>query len=171
MLGESLHLTFEFLTHEVKITSAMSRVEALEAKNSKLKKDLIATMDEANTVKEKAKSLGDNLRAERQLTLEKDEQLQATKEKLKTIAAKAVEAFQQTEEYNIMLFSWYYKGFKLIRRYLVKHTFGVDIENLDMEVVDQEMVADEASQSTAPVEATPGDTPAPPPNGDDAAIA
>ena len=33
------------------------------------------------------------------------------------------------------------------------------------------MVADEASQSTAPVEATPGDTPAPPPNGDDAAIA
>ena len=43
----------------------------MEAKNSKLKKDLIATMDEANTVKEKAKSLGDNLRAERQLTLEK----------------------------------------------------------------------------------------------------
>ena len=171
MLGESLHLTSEFLTHEVKITLAMSRVEALEAENSKLKKDLIATMDEANTVKEKAKSLGDNLRAERQLTLEKDEQLQATKEKLKTIAAKAVEAFQQTEEYNIMLFSWYYKGFKLIRRYLVKHTFGVDIENLDMEVVDQEMVADEASQSTDSVEATPGDTPAPPPNGDDAAIA
>ena len=171
MLGESLHLTSEFLTHEVKITSAMSRVEALEAENSKLKKDLIATMDEANTVKEKAKSLGDNLRVERQLTLEKDEQLQATKEKLKTIAAKAVEAFQQTEEYNIMLFSWYYKGFKLIRRYLVKHTFGVDLENLDMEVVDQEMVADEASQSTAPVEATPGDTPAPPLDGDDAAIA
>ena len=149
----------------------MSRVEALEAENSKLKKDLIATMDEANTVKEKAKFLGEDLRAERQLTLEKDEQLQATKEKLKTIAAKAVEAFQQTEEYNIMLFSWYYKGFKLIRRYLVKHTFGVDLENLDMEVVDQEMVADEASQSTAPVEAAPGDTPAPPLDGDDAAIA
>ena len=70
-----------------------------------------------------------------------------------------------------MLFSWYYKGFKLIRRYLVKHTFGVDLENLDMEVVDQEMVADEASQSTDSVEATPGDTPAPPPDADDAAIA
>ena len=50
-------------------------------------------MDEANTTKEKAKVLADNLRAKRQLTLEKDEQLQATKEKVKTIVAKAIEAF------------------------------------------------------------------------------
>ena len=73
---------------------AMSKVEALEAKNFKLKKDLIVAMDEANTIKEKAKTLGDNLRAERQLTLEKDEQHLATKEKIKTVVAKAVEAFQ-----------------------------------------------------------------------------
>ena len=59
-----------------------------------MKKDLIAAMDEANTVKEKVKVLGDNLRAEWQLTLEKDEQLLAMKEKIKTVAAKAVEAFQ-----------------------------------------------------------------------------
>ena len=50
-------------------------------------------MDEANTVNEKAKVLGDDLRVERQLTLEKDEQLQAAKEKIKTVAAKAIEAF------------------------------------------------------------------------------
>ena len=68
-------------------------MEALEAKNSTLKKDLITAMDEANIVKEKAKSLGDDHRAERQLTLEKDEQLLAAREKLKTIAGKAVEAF------------------------------------------------------------------------------
>ena len=66
----------------------------MEAKNSTLKKDLINAMDEANTIMEKAKSLGDDLRAERQLTLEKDEELLAAREKLKTIAAKAVEAFQ-----------------------------------------------------------------------------
>ena len=71
----------------------LSRMEALEAENSKLKKDLIIAMDEANTVKEKAKALGDDLRAEQQLTLENDEQLLAVKEKIKTIAAKAVEAF------------------------------------------------------------------------------
>ena len=66
----------------------------MEAKNSKLRKDLIAAMDEANIVKEKAKVLSDDLRAERQLTLEKDKQLLAAKEKIKTVVAKFVEAFQ-----------------------------------------------------------------------------
>ena len=78
-------------------------------------------MDEANTVKEKAKVLGDDLKAEQQLILEKDKQLLAAKEKIKTIAVKAVEAFQQTEEYNTVLFSWYYKGFEFLRRYFIMH--------------------------------------------------
>ena len=65
----------------------------MEAENSKLKKDLISTMDETNTIKKKVKVLGDDLKVKRQLTLEKDEQLQAVKEKIKTVAAKAVEAF------------------------------------------------------------------------------
>ena len=59
-----------------------------------LRKDLIAAMDKANTAKEKAKVLFDDLRAERRLTLEKDKQLLAAKEKIKTIVAKSVEAFQ-----------------------------------------------------------------------------
>ena len=170
-VGESLYITSEYLTHKAKIASAVSRVEALEVENSKLKKDLIVVMDKANTVKEKVKALGDDLRAERQLILEKDEQLLAAKEKLKTIAAKVVEAFQQTKEYNTVLFSWYYKGFELLRQYLVKHPSGVDLENLDMEVVDQEMVADEASQSIAPTENAPGDAPLPLLDGDDATTA
>ena len=74
VLGESVHITSEYLTHEAKVTSAVSRVEALEAENSKLKKDLISTMDETNTIKKKVKVLGDDLKVERQLTLEKDEQ-------------------------------------------------------------------------------------------------
>ena len=66
----------------------------MEVKNSKLRKDLIAAMDEANTAKEKAKVLSDDLRAKWQLTLEKDKQLLAAKGKIKTIVAKSVEAFQ-----------------------------------------------------------------------------
>ena len=93
MLGESLHITSELLTQEANVASVMSRMEALEVENSKLKKNLIVAMDEANIIKEKANTFSDDLRAERQLTLDKDEQLLATKEKLKTIAAKAVEAF------------------------------------------------------------------------------
>ena len=58
-----------------------------------MKKELIVAMNEANLVKEKLKTLTDELRAERQLTLEKDEQLAAAKEKIKGIIAKAVEGF------------------------------------------------------------------------------
>ena len=43
----------------------MSRVVASEAENSKLKKDLITAMNEANLAKEKVKTLGDDLRSER----------------------------------------------------------------------------------------------------------
>ena len=65
VLGESLHITSKYPTQEAKVASAVSRVEALEAENSKLKKDLIAAMDEANTIKGKIKVMGDDLRVER----------------------------------------------------------------------------------------------------------
>ena len=137
-------------------------MKVLEKENSTLKKKLIDSMDEAATLKENIKALNADLRVERQLNLEKDDQLQAAKEKLKTIAARSVEAFKQTEEYSTVLFSWYFKGFELLRRYLVKHPTRVDLPSLDLEVVDQEMAMDEAAQSSAPkgdaLERTPGDT-------------
>ena len=150
------------------MASLTSKMEAMEAETSKLKQSLIESMGEANTLKEKVKALSDDLRAERQLTLEKDEQLLGVKESLKTIAARSVEAFQTTDEYNSVLFSWYFKGFELLRRYLVKHPSGVDMAKLDLEEVDQEMAADEANHSatetdaheTAPANEAPEGAPA-----------
>ena len=69
-----------------------------------------------------------------------------------------------------MLFGWYYKGFELLRWYLVMHPSRVDMENLDLKEVDREMAADEASQSTTPTGDVPEDTPLPPFTGDDAAV-
>ena len=94
---------------------ARSKVEALEAEVTKLRKDLIIAMVNANTVKKKAKALANGLKVEKQLTVQKDEQLQATNQKVKSMAAKAVQALQLTEEYNTILFNWYYKGFELLR--------------------------------------------------------
>ena len=68
-------------------------MKGMEAELSKLRKDLIMAIDEVNTTREKARVLSDDQRAERQLTLEKDEQLQAAKERVKTIAIKFYEAF------------------------------------------------------------------------------
>ena len=144
------------------MASLTSRMEALEKENSALKKDLIQSMDESATLREKVKALNSDLRVERQLNLEKDDQLQAAKEKLKTVAARSVEAFQQTEEYSTVLFSWYFKGFELLRRYLVKYPTGVDLQSLDLEVVDQVMAADEAAQSSAPDSEAPAADDAPP---------
>ena len=93
MLGESLHITTEYLTQEAKVASLTSKIEAMEAETSKLKQSLIESMGEANTLKEKVMALSDDLGAERQLTLEKDEQLLGVRESLKTIAARSVEAF------------------------------------------------------------------------------
>ena len=168
MLGESLHITTEYLTQEAKVASLTTRMEALEKENSDLKKNLIASMDEATSLKEKVKVLDDDLRVKRKLTQEKDEQLLSAKEKLVTIAARSVEAFQTTDEYNTVLFSWYFKGFELLKRYLVKHPSGVNMESLDLEEVDKEMALDEAAQSSA----SDGDAPEPAtdaPAGEDAA--
>ncbi|XP_065617430.1 uncharacterized protein LOC136062378 [Quercus suber] len=143
VLGESMHIASEYLTQETKVASLTSRMETLEAENSTLRKNLIESMGESASLKEKLKTLEDELRVERQLTLEKDEQLISTKESLKTIAARSIEAFQTTEEYSTVLFSWYFKGFELLRRFLLKHPSGVDMEKLDLEEVNQEMAADE----------------------------
>ena len=159
MLGESLHITSKHLASEVKVESARSHASSLEAENSKLKKELIAAMNDANLAKKKLKTLTDELRVERELTKEKDEQLVTARERAKGLAAKAVEGFQQTDEYNTVLFSWYFKGFKLLRRYFIKHPSGVDIEKLDLEEVDKEMAVDEVAQSSIAETDAPENTP------------
>ena len=148
-MGESLHITLEYLASEVKVESARSHASSLEAKNSKLKNELIAAMNDANLAKEKLRTLTNKLMVKQELTKEKGEQLAATRERAKRLAAKAVEGFQQTEEYNTVLFSWYFKGFELLRRYFIKHPSGVDLEKLDLEEVDKEMAVDKAAQSSA----------------------
>ena len=70
-----------------------------------------------------------------------------------------------------MLFSWYFKGFELLRRYLVKHPTGADLENLDLEDVDREMAANETSQPMAPKGDAPESASAPPTSDDVAADA
>ena len=86
---------------------AGSKVEALEVEVTKLKRGLITVMDEANIAKEKTKTLANELKVEKQLTVQMDKQLHATNQKVKSMAAKVVQVFHLNEEYNIVLFSWY----------------------------------------------------------------
>ena len=54
--------------------------------------------------------------------------------------AKAVHAFQATDKYNTIMFQWYFKGFELLRRYLIKHG-----PRMDFKAVNKEIEADEAA--------------------------
>jgi len=146
VLGETVHLTTQFLANKEKAVMATSKVEALEAEASRLQRDLIAAMDAHNTSKEQVKVLIEQLGAEKLLTKQKDELVSAN-QRMEAAIAKAVLAFQTTEKYNTILFQWYFKGFELLRRYLMKHRLGTDLENLDFEAIDKEIEADETAQA------------------------
>ena len=63
VLGEIIHITSEYLANE-KAVVANSKMEALKAEGSHLRKDLIAVMDDSNVSREKIKALSNELRAE-----------------------------------------------------------------------------------------------------------
>lgn len=146
---------------------ATSKVEALEAKASGLRKDLIVAMDVNNSSKEKIKALTEELSAEKQLVKQRDEQLVTAKQIMKSAMAKATHAFQLTEEYNAILFSWYFKGFELLKRYLVKHDLETDLEDLEFTAIDKEIKADEAVQAAQATASTGEDPPMPEKGGND----
>ena len=130
-----MHLTTQYLANKEKAVVANSKVEALEAEASGLRKDLIAAMDALNTFKELIQVLTEKLESERQSVKQKDKLLATTAQRIKVAVAKAITAFQTIEEYNTILFQWYFKGFELFRRYLIKHGPGTNLKDLDFEAV------------------------------------
>jgi len=134
---------------------ATSKVEALEAEASGLWKDLIAAMDTHNTSKEQIKALTEQLDSKKLLVKQKDELLALASQRMKATVAKAIHDFQAIDEYNTILFQWYFKGFELLRRYLIKHGLGTDLEELDFEAVDKEIETNEVAQTTASTGADP----------------
>ena len=151
-----MHITTQYLANEEKAVVANSKVEALETEASGLQNDLGAAMDALNASKEKTKVLTEQLESEKQVVKKKDDLLANAGQRMKIAVAKAVIAFQTMEEYNTILFQWYFKGFELLIRYMIKHGFGVDLENLDFEAVDKEIEEDEAAQASAQTAASTG---------------
>ena len=169
VLGETMHITTQYLENEERAVVANSKVEALEAEASGLRKDLVAAMDALNTFKEQAKVLTEQLESEKQSVKQKDDLLATATQRMKVAVAKAVNAFQTTKEYNTILFQWYFKGFELLRRYMIKHGLGTDLEDLDFEAVDKEIEEDEATQASAQTAASTGVEPSQADRNDDGA--
>ena len=124
-----MHITTQYLANEKKAVVANSKVEALEAEASGLRNDLGVAMDALIASKERTKILTEQLEFKKLVVKQKDDLLANAGQRMKIAVAKAVTAFQTTEEYNTILFQWYFKGFELLRRYMIKNGSGVDLEN------------------------------------------
>ena len=164
-----MHITTLYLVNEEKAVMANLKVEVLEVKASGLRNDLGAAIDAFNTSKEQAKVLTEQLESEKQLVKQKDDLFASAAQQMKIAVAKAVTTFQTTEEYNTILFQWYIKGFELLRRYMIKHGLGTDLENLDFEAVDKEIEEDEAAQASAQTVVSTGAEPSQADGDDDGA--
>ena len=93
VLGETMHITTQYLENEERAVVANSKVEALEAEASGLRKVLVAAMDALNTFKEQAKVLTEQLESKKQSVKQKDDLLTTTAQRMKVVVAKAVTAF------------------------------------------------------------------------------
>ena len=99
VLGESLCLTTDYLNIVEKSVVANSKLEFVEVKSSKLRKDLIVAMDETSKANEKIKELSEALRVEKMLVIQKDEEIQATFLKTNVEKEKVVQQFMQFDQF------------------------------------------------------------------------
>ena len=95
-----MHLTTQFLANEEKAIMATSKVEALEAETSELRRDLIAAMDVHNTSKEQVKVLTEQLGVEKLLTKQKDNLLASTSQNVRKYV------FHMLRTYVLILCNW-----------------------------------------------------------------
>ena len=79
---------------------ANSKIESVKAKSSKLMKDLIEALDIANKAKEKVKELSEELRVEKMLIVQKDEEIQAALLQIDSKREKIIQKIMKSEHFS-----------------------------------------------------------------------
>ena len=100
---------------------AQSKAESAEVESSRLRKDLVEAMVQAVKSKEKANELKKALKVEKKLVAQKDDELQAALLQTTEARDKVLAQFQESNHFSDLLFSQYFKGFELLRRWMLKH--------------------------------------------------
>ena len=83
---------------------ANSKVDSVEAKSLKLRKDLIEAMDRATKAKEKVKEVKDALKVEKMLVIQKDKEIQATFLKTDEEHEKVITKFLESDRFSDLQF-------------------------------------------------------------------
>ena len=126
---------------------ANSKVNSIETKSSKLRKVLIEAIDQSTKAKEKVKELKKASKVEKNLIIQKDKEIQAALLKTDEEHEKVIARFLKSNRFSDIQFEQYFKGFKLLRKWMMKHHSHVaDFASLDFEVTNTEILADEANE-------------------------
>ena len=83
---------------------ANSKVHIVEAKSSRLRKDLIEVMDQVTKAMEKVKELKDALKVEKKLVIQKDEEVQAALLKTNEEHEKVITKFLESDRFSNLQF-------------------------------------------------------------------
>ena len=75
-------------------------MESVEVECSKLRKDLIVAMNERNDTNKKIKELIDSLCVEKELVVQKDEEIQSALLKTDVERDKVIQKFKQSNEFS-----------------------------------------------------------------------
>nr|POF18904.1 hypothetical protein CFP56_29727 [Quercus suber] len=144
---KSLRLTTNYLAMKEKVVMVNLRAEVAEVESSKLRKDLIETMDQANEAKAKLKEVIDQLRMERMLVVQKDKEIALMKLNISEERENVVVDFLLSQAFDIITFGKFFKGFELLRWWKIKYHFdAVDYSDMDLEAIDKEMTVDRETE-------------------------
>ena len=136
-------MTIDYSNNKEKVVVANSKVDSIKAQSSKLRKDLIKAMDQSMKVKE----LKEVLKVEKKLVIQKDDEIQAAFLKTNEEHEKVIAKFLESDSFSDIQFKQHFKGFELLRRWMMKHhSHVVDFANLDFEAIDTEILDDEANE-------------------------
>ena len=90
----------------------------------------------------------DTLKGKKKLVIQKDEEVQAALLKKDEEREKVIAKFLESNRFFDLQFVQYFKVFKLLHRWMMKHHNQVsDFANLDFEAIDTEILADEANEN------------------------
>ena len=115
-------------------------------------------MDQVTKAKEKVKELKDALKVEKKLVIQKDEEIQAALLKTNKECEKVITKVLEFDCFSNLQFVQYFKGFMLLRRWMMKHHSQVaDFVNLDFEAIDTKILANETKEKEGEAVAAEGD--------------
>ena len=126
---------------------ANSKIDSIEAESSRLRKDLIEAMDQSTKAKEKVKELKEALKIEKNLIIQKDEEVQAALLRTDEECEKVIAKFLESDRFSDMQFEQYFKGFELLHCWVMKHySLVADFANLDFEAINTKILTNKANE-------------------------